>query len=230
MDLTLPAADLDWQRRAKVFAETVLFPQEEELELKGALPRATKDAMRAAVVQHGPAGINHAVEVGGQGCTQMQQMLISEELGKATGALWAVVWHPAVALKHGTAEQIRTYLTPSCRGERRACVAVTEPEAGSDPRRVRTRADRKGDRWVINGEKWFVTSGDEADYIIVHANAGGDPDQPTLFLVDKATPACASRASRNSPTPTSSATRSSSSRMSRWATTGCWAASARAWS
>ena len=187
MDLTLPAEDLDWQRRARDFAETVLFPQEEELELKGSLPRATKDALRRAVVDHGFAGINHAREVGGQGCTQMQQMLISEELGKATGALWAVVWHPAVALKHGTPAQIRDFLTPSCKGERRACVAVTEPDAGSDARRVRTRADRRGDRWVINGEKWFVTTGDEADYIIVHANADGDPDKPTLFLVDKAT-------------------------------------------
>jgi acyl-CoA dehydrogenase len=53
MDLTLPAEHLDWQRRAKVFAETVLFPHEEELELKGSLPRATKDQLRAAVPEHG---------------------------------------------------------------------------------------------------------------------------------------------------------------------------------
>ena len=98
--------------------------------LTGKLPRATKDALRRAVVEHGFNGINHAREVGGQGCTQMQQTLINEELGKATGALWAVVWHPAVPLKHGTPEQIRDYLTPSCLGRRRACVAVTEPDAG----------------------------------------------------------------------------------------------------
>jgi acyl-CoA dehydrogenase len=188
MDLTLPAADLKWKERAKAFAEQVLFPQEIELELKGSLPRATKDAMRCAVVEHGLNGINHAREVGGQGCTQLQQTLIGEELGKATGALWAVVWHPALPLKHGTPAQIADYLTPSCLGARRACVAVTEPEAGSDARQVRTRADRKGNGFVINGEKWFVTSGDEADYIIVHANVDGDPEQPTLFLVDKATP------------------------------------------
>ena len=72
--------------------------------------------------------------------------------------------------------------------ERRACVAVTEPGAGSDPRMVRTRADRRDGRFVLNGEKWFVTSGDVADYLIVHANVDGDPDKPTLFLVDKALP------------------------------------------
>src|SRR5688572_5285279 len=98
MDLTLPAEDVAWQRRAKAFAETVLFPHEEELELTGQLPRETKNALRRAVVEHGLNAINHAPDVGGQGCTQLQQTLISEEVGKATGALWAVVWHPAVPL------------------------------------------------------------------------------------------------------------------------------------
>ena len=188
MDLSLPTEDLAWQERAKVFAETVLFPHELELELKGSLPRATKDALREAVVKHGLNGINQARDVGGKGCTQMQQTLINEELGKATGALWAVVWHPAVALKHGSAEQIRDYLIPSCLGRRRACVAVTEPDAGSDTGLIRTRAMRRGDRYVIDGEKWFVTSGDEADYVIVHALVDGDPEKPTLFLVDRDAP------------------------------------------
>lgn len=187
MDLNLAASDIEWKEKAKAFAEAVLFPRELELELKGSLPRATKDAMRQAVIDHGLNAINHAREVGGQGCTQLQQALINEEVGKATGALWAVIWHPAVPLKRGTPKQIEEFLTPSCLGRRRACVAVTEPEAGSDARMVRTRADRKGGYYVINGEKWFVTSGDEADYIIVHAIIDGDPDKPTLFLVDKNT-------------------------------------------
>jgi len=100
VDLSLPALDLAWQRRAKAFAESVLFPQELDLELNGSLPPATKEALREAVIAHGLNGVNHAREVGGQGCTQLQQTLINEELGKATGALWAVVWHPPVALKH----------------------------------------------------------------------------------------------------------------------------------
>ena len=87
MDLTLPAEDLAWKARAKTFAEEVLFPHELELETAGKLTRATKNALRRAVVEHGLNGINHAREVGGQGCTQMQQTLINEELGKATGAV-----------------------------------------------------------------------------------------------------------------------------------------------
>jgi alkylation response protein AidB-like acyl-CoA dehydrogenase len=188
MDLSLPAQDLAWKERAKAFAETVLFPHELDLEMNGSLPRATKDALRAAVVAHGFNGVNHAREVGGQGCTQLQQTLINEELGKATGALWAVVWHPAVPLKHGTPEQVRDYLVPSCGGQRRACVAVTEPDAGSDTGLIRTSATRRGDRYVLDGEKWFVTSADEADYIIVHALVDGDPGKPTLFLVDSDAP------------------------------------------
>jgi acyl-CoA dehydrogenase len=188
MDLTLPAEALNWQRRAKAFAEEYLFPVEVDLELNGSLPVATLDRLRRAVKEHGLNGVNHAKDVGGQGCSQLELTLIGEELGKATGALWAIVPHPAVALKHGTAEQIDVYLRPSCAMERRACVAVTEPQAGSDPRMIGTRADRRDGRFVLNGEKWFVTSGDVADYIIVHANVDGDPDKPTLFLVDKAEP------------------------------------------
>jgi acyl-CoA dehydrogenase len=188
MDLSLPPQALNWQRRAKAFAEEQLFPHEIELEMTGSLPAATLDRLRHAVREHRLNGINHAREVGGQGCSQLEQTLIGEELGQATGALWAIVPHPAVALKHGTQRQIDAYLRPSCLMERRASVAVTEPGAGSDPRMVRTRADRRDGRFVLNGEKWFVTSGDVADYLIVHANVDGDPDKPTLFLVDKALP------------------------------------------
>jgi acyl-CoA dehydrogenase len=188
MDLTLPKSVQDWQRRAKAFAEEFLFPNELELEMNGFLPAEKKETLRKAVVAHGLNGMNHTKEVGGQGCTQLEQVVISEELGKATGALWAVVAHPAVALKFGTPAQIESYLRPSCLTTRRACVAITEAGAGSDPRLIQTRADRRGSRYVINGEKWFVTSGDVADYIILQANVDGNPDLPTLFLIDKSTP------------------------------------------
>ena len=187
MDLSLPEQALAWRRRAKAFSEEQLFPHEVELEMNGSLPATTLDRLRRAVKEYGLNGVNHTKEVGGQGCSQLELTLIGEELGKATGALWAIVPHPAVALKHGTPRQIDEYLRPSCAMERRACVAVTESGAGSDPRMIQTRADRRDGRFVLNGEKWFVTSGDVADYIIVHAHVDGDLEKPTLFLVDKAT-------------------------------------------
>jgi acyl-CoA dehydrogenase len=188
MDLTIPEADLALKRKAKEFANTWLFPREEELELQGHLPPETLARLRRAVVEHGLNGINHSREHGGQGFSIFQQMLVSEELGKATGALWAIVWHPAYPLRFGTEAQKRDYLIPSCQGQRRGAFAITEPGAGSDPRRVETRADRRNGKYYLSGEKWFVTTGDYADYLIVHAHVDGDPDKPTLFLVDKDLP------------------------------------------
>ncbi len=188
MDLTIDKADLDLKARARRFAEAVLFPHEVALEMDGHLPDATKAQLKQAVIDHGFNAINHARTHGGQGLSIFQQTLVNEELGKATGALWAVAWHPAIPLKYGTKEQIALYLAPSCQGKRRGAYAITEPEAGSDPRRVRARADRRNGRYYLSGEKWFVTSGDVADYLIVHAHVDGDPDKPTLFLVDKALP------------------------------------------
>jgi alkylation response protein AidB-like acyl-CoA dehydrogenase len=188
MDLRITPADLELKARARRFAATVLFPHEVELELNGHLPEATKTKLKQAVVEHGFNAINHAKEHGGQGLSIFQQTLVNEELGKATGAMWAAVWHPAIPLRLGTKEQIRDYLVPSCQGKRRGSYAITEPGAGSDPRLVKTRADRRGGAYYLSGEKWFVTSGDAADYLIVHAHVDGDPDKPTLFLVDKALP------------------------------------------
>jgi alkylation response protein AidB-like acyl-CoA dehydrogenase len=188
MDLTIPKPDLELKARARRFAETVLFPLEVELELKGHLTEADKAKLKQAVVDHGFNAINHAKEHGGQGLSIFQQTLVNEELGKATGALWAAAWHPAIPLRQGTPSQIRDYLVPSCQGKRRGAYAITEEGAGSDPRRVRTRADRRDGRYYLSGEKWFVTSGDVADYLIVHAHVDGDPDKPTLFLVDKNLP------------------------------------------
>ncbi|MBI3708240.1 MAG: acyl-CoA/acyl-ACP dehydrogenase [Proteobacteria bacterium] len=188
MDLTIPQADIERKARARRFAETVLFPQEVALELNGRLPDATKAMLKQAVIDHGLNAINQAKEHGGQGLSIFQQTLVNEELGKATGALWAVAWHPAIPLRLGTKEQIRDYLVPSCQGRRRGAFAISESGAGSDPRRVQTRADRRRGRYYLTGEKWYVTSGDVADYLIVHAHVDGDPDKPTLFLVDKVLP------------------------------------------
>src|SRR6185369_3760299 len=130
----------------------------------------------------------HARADGGCGFTMLEQMLINEQLGRASCGLWAAVWQPPIPLRFGTPEQKERYLRPSCRGERRGCYAITEPGAGSDARRVETTAVLREGLWRISGEKWFVTSWDACDYVIVHAHVDGDPDKPTLFLVDHATP------------------------------------------
>lgn len=188
MDLKIAESDQAWQRKARAFAEANLFPVEEALELNGSLPGDVLNRLRHAVVSEGLNAINHSRENGGQGLTQFQQVLVNEEVGRATGALWAVLWHPPVPLKYGSTRQIDNYLRPSCRGERRAAYAITESAAGSDPSSVQTRADCRNGKFILSGEKWFVTTGDQADYLLVHALVDGDVEQPTLFIVDKSLP------------------------------------------
>ncbi|MEX2647579.1 MAG: acyl-CoA dehydrogenase [Alphaproteobacteria bacterium] len=188
MDLRLSKREREIQARARAFVETFLFPAEWECEQNQGLTPPTYARIKRAVVEHGLNAINHKKKNGGQGFTLMEQTLAWEEMGKATCGLWTLAWLPPKPLELGTPEQIRAYLRPSCAGRRRAAFAVTEPGAGSDPSRVKTTARRKQGRYVISGEKWFVTSGDVADYLIVHAHVDGDKKKPTLFLIDKATP------------------------------------------
>jgi acyl-CoA dehydrogenase len=95
-------------------------------------------------------------------------------------------------LYFGNDQQKSTYLVPTINGDRKSCFAITEPGAGSDARAIRTKAVRDGDEWVINGEKTFITGGNEADFCMVFAvtdpekHAEGRADESvTCFLVDR---------------------------------------------
>ncbi|MEU1199386.1 acyl-CoA dehydrogenase family protein [Streptomyces sp. NPDC005813] len=151
------------------------------------LPASAHAKIRDAVLDAGLQAVNMPAEWGGAGLTIAEQVTVQEQLGRLTGALWDMVWRPANALRFCTPEQRERFLVPVIKGERRDCYAVTEPGAGSDPQNLATTATRNDHGWVLNGEKWFVTVGDHADFMIVLAAAG--PERaPTLFLVDKDTP------------------------------------------
>ncbi|WP_432585056.1 acyl-CoA dehydrogenase family protein [Streptomyces sp. HD1123-B1] len=151
------------------------------------LPESAHATIRDAVLDSGLQAVNMPAEWGGAGLTIAEQATVQEELGRLTGALWDMVWRPANALRFCTPEQRERFLVPVIEGRRRDCYAVTEPEAGSDPQNLATIATRNDAGWVLNGEKWFVTVGDHADFMIVLAAAGPE-GAPTLFLVDKDTP------------------------------------------
>jgi acyl-CoA dehydrogenase len=188
MDLRLSSADLELKRSARVFTRQHLFPHELACEEGNGLQENTVGAIKKAVVEFELNAINHSVDDGGRGLDLFQQVLVQEELGKATGALWDVVWRPSIPLKWCTDAQKDEYLRPACRGERRDCYAITEERAGSDASGIVTTAVHDGQGYVINGEKWYVTVGDVADFILVHAHVDGDPGKPTVFLVDKNLP------------------------------------------
>jgi acyl-CoA dehydrogenase len=188
MDLRLSRADADLQQKARDFTDQVLVPLEDECEANDGLTPESHSAAKQAVLDWDFHAINHAEADGGRGHDLFAQMLIEEQWGRATGALWDVPWRPSIPLAAGTEEQKDRFLRPACRGERRDAYAITEEGAGSDPTMVATTATRDGDTWIVTGEKWHVTSGDVADFFLLHTHVDGDPAKATIFLVDKDSP------------------------------------------
>ncbi len=160
-------------------------PYELECEWDNGLSADAHARIRQAVLDADLQAVNMPREWGGAGLTTMEQILYHETLGRLTNALWDTVWRPANALKACTPQQRERYLLPGIRGERRDAIAVTEEYAGSDPLAMTTTAKRVGDTFVINGEKWFVTVGDVADFILTLAWVD---EEPTLFIVDADAP------------------------------------------
>jgi alkylation response protein AidB-like acyl-CoA dehydrogenase len=176
------------RERTRRFAEDDLYPLELRVEEQGALPEEISARLRQRAIELGLWPMNVPREMGGLGSSVLEQVVAQEEAGRATNDLWGYVGGPYNALLAGNAEQRRKYLDPAVRGEVAvaAAYAVTEPGGGSDTQNLKTRAERRSGRWVLNGEKWFVTSHGRAPVTIVHALTG--PDEATLFLVDLGTP------------------------------------------
>jgi len=169
--------------RARRFVDDVLKPHEVAAERAGGrLPDEMVARIRAAALAAGLAGGRHAVAHGGQDWSAVDYVVVHEQLGRCTNGLWWWIPDAYNVLRAGTPEQIERYLVPSLRGTAALSYAVTEEHAGSDPSGIATKARRDGDGWVIDGEKWFVTSGDVADAHVVVADADGHG--PTLFIVD----------------------------------------------
>lgn len=144
----------------------------------------------------GLLGLHYPEAYGGQGGDYFMGMILAEELSRsgAGGLPMAVAVQTDMAtppiLKFGTEEQKQKYLVPALKGQKVACLGITEPNAGSDVAAIETRAIRDGDQWVINGRKIFITNGVRADFITLVAKT--DPAKGyngvSLFLVDKDTP------------------------------------------
>jgi acyl-CoA dehydrogenase len=174
------------QLRAREFVERVLRPLEVEAEAAGGLlPDATVAEIKRQAIRSRLNGGRIPVELGGQGWSMVEWFVANEQFGRVTNGLH---WHvPGVynVWQEATPEQFQRYAEPALRGEGGDAYAVTEAEAGSDPSGIATTAVATEGGWRINGEKWFVTSGDVARVLIVMANVVDGADRlPTLFLVE----------------------------------------------
>jgi butyryl-CoA dehydrogenase len=190
VDFTLSPDLIELRDRTRRFADEVLIPLEDEAERTfGDLSDAARAVVHREVLAARLNAANIPTEYGGQGLGLTAQIVMHEQLGRVTNCMWDMVWNTANVLTHCNAEQRERYLLPAVRGDRREAYAITEADAGSDPRAIRAEAVRDGDRYLLSGNKWFVTVGDAADFFVLLAWAvDGHDRQPALFLVDKDLP------------------------------------------
>jgi acyl-CoA dehydrogenase len=177
----------------KAFVQRELMPHEDEVERTGRLDPELVRELRGRAVRAGLYAANMPEEVGGAGLDTLSWMLMERELGHTGYALQMLaVARPSRILLACDGPQRATYLLPAVAGERVECLAMTEPEAGSDLRGMRTRAVRDGADWVITGTKHFISHADESDFVILFAATGDQPAgdgtprraEITAFLVD----------------------------------------------
>jgi len=132
-------------------------------------------------------GVQTPEEYGGMGLGAVMSALLEAELGRSF-VQFRFGGYADNILYHANDEQKQRYLLPTLSGERRSCFAITEPGAGSDARAIRTSARQDGTDWIINGEKTFITGGNEADFTMVFAvtdKEKGANGGVTCFLVDR---------------------------------------------
>jgi acyl-CoA dehydrogenase len=176
------------------FVREELVPHEREVEDSGELRAELLAPLKAKAIAAGLYAANMPVEVGGAGLDAVSWILYEKELGYTSYALqYSCVARPSNILLACAGEQRERYLLPAVRGERVECLAMTEPQAGSDLRSMRTSARAQGGDFVINGTKHFISHADHADFVILFA-ATGEEDSPrgkrkliTAFLIDKGT-------------------------------------------
>ncbi|MGB9713403.1 MAG: acyl-CoA dehydrogenase family protein [Candidatus Bathyarchaeales archaeon] len=137
-------------------------------------------------------GLRFPKEYGGRGMTWTAEMTALEEigvLGMGLGCSYAMVSIVGEALnRFGTKWQKEKFLKPIIKGEKLSAEGLTEPRGGSDFFGTTTKAERKGNKWIINGEKRFIAGGKAADFYVIYART--DPKAPghkalTMFIVER---------------------------------------------
>src|SRR5499427_8713166 len=182
------------------FVHQELVPHEREVESSGVLREALWRPLKAKAIAAGLYAANMPAEVGGAGLDGVSWALYEKELGHTSYALqYTCVARPSNILLACEGAQRARYLLPTVRGERVECLAMTEPQAGSDLRGMKTTAVERGGDFIINGTKHFISHADHADFVILFAASGEEagPRGPkkliTAFLIDMGTPGFAVR-------------------------------------
>ena len=183
----LPEELEEFRALVRRIAEERIAPRAAEIDRSNAFPRD----LWPELGKLGVHGITVPEAFGGLGLGYLEHCVVMEEISRASGAIGLSYGaHSNLCMNqlrlHGSADQKRRYLPKLISGEHVGALAISEPNAGSDVASMRTRAEKKGDRFILNGSKMWITNGPHADTVVVYART--DPDVSarglTTFIVE----------------------------------------------
>ncbi|MGP4072081.1 acyl-CoA dehydrogenase family protein [Piscibacillus sp. B03] len=179
------------QQTIRKFVEKELIPLENDVlknerEGRPSISNEKLKELQLKAKEAGFWGINTPEEYGGVDLGQMMMAIVFMEISK-TFVPFFFGGSADNILYYGNEEQKEKYLIPTINGDKKSCFAMTEPGAGSDTRNIKMTAVKDGNEWVLNGEKTFITGGNEADFVMVIAVTDKDkgPEGVTCFIVDR---------------------------------------------
>jgi len=169
-DIFLAREEIEFRRRVKEFCTKEIVPILDSIEKIGDYPREILRKMGA----EGFLKVHHKVESGGTGKGLSYEVIVAEEISAVSAStemsrLASATLYGMPISRFGTIEQKRAYLLPVLLGEKIGALGITEPDVGSDVAGMKTRAEKDGEDYLINGEKRFITNGSIADFLVVFA-------------------------------------------------------------
>ncbi|WP_018259294.1 acyl-CoA dehydrogenase family protein [Halomicrobium katesii] len=186
-ETVVPEGARDIKQEAREFAAEHIEPNAQEYYERGEYPvDILEKGMEAGLVAQ-----DIGEEYGGRGLSLQQVLAMAEEFYKADAGIALTLQLASFGAEmledHGDEEQKEEYLRPVAENEQLTGLAVSEPETGSDMAGMQTTAEKDGDEYVLNGEKYWIGNGVEADWVTVYAKTGDDPnnryDNYSLFIV-----------------------------------------------
>jgi alkylation response protein AidB-like acyl-CoA dehydrogenase len=188
VDFSIPKELIELKEVARTFVTRELAPFEEQVDRDDDIDPCKLRELRLMAAKIGLCGFNLPRELGGGGVGPLGEVLVGEEVGRTSMPLAEVVGRLPRSLIFADRQQVEWLVRPTLCGDKTVCIALTEPNAGSDLQGVKTKAVRESDGWRLNGSKQFISNAETSDFIIVLAVT--DPGAPirrrfTTFIVER---------------------------------------------